>query len=134
MECKEKISRARNAGTVPEIFDDLSINLASLDELNYVKIYNGKILASNYLSDNGKKQPVTQLGMKDIVGVELLVDASSKVIQFFSLTSSIKGGGEKIVNAVFESIPNNWTAVVVMDSSGGFWQLMRQRYPTLIIM
>jgi hypothetical protein len=133
MAYNEKISRASNAGKIPGIFDDLSTKLAAIDELDYVKIYKGRILASNTLSDNGKKQPITEIGKEGIVGVELLVDVSTKVVQFFSLTSSVKGCGQKIVSAVLETTPNDWKVIVVMDWSEGFWQVMSQRYPRLVI-
>lgn len=82
MTYSEKILVANNAKKSPEIFFDLSTRLASITELNYVKIYQGRIMASNVLSENGKKQPVTEIGKDNIVGVELLVDVSIKVVQF----------------------------------------------------
>ena len=130
----EKISTASNARNAHGIFLELSENLAAIDELNYVKIYNGRILASNALSENGKKQPVTEVGKENIIGVELLVDVSTKVVQFFSLTSSLRGCGEKIVCSVLEATPEDWTIVVVMDWSEGFWQVMSERYPRLTIL
>ncbi|MFT5083325.1 MAG: hypothetical protein ACI9Y1_001367 [Lentisphaeria bacterium] len=133
MTYSEKILVASNAKKSPKIFFDLSENLASIGELNYVKIYNGRIMASNVLSENGKKQPVTDIGQENIVGVELLVDVSTKVIQFFSITSSVKGCGKKIVHSVLEATPKDWHVVVVMDWSKGFWQIMSDRYPRLII-
>jgi len=74
--------------------------LAEIDILRHVKIYNGRIKASNFLSENGKKEPVTKIGDENIVGVELLVDIPNKTIQFYSITSSVKGYGEKIVSSV----------------------------------
>jgi hypothetical protein len=133
MTYKGKISTASNARNKHGIFLDLSEHLAAIDELNYVKIYKGRILASNALSDNGKKQPVTEVGKENIIGVELLVDASTKVVQFFSLTSSVRGCGQKIVCSVLEATPEDWTVVVVMDWSGGFWQVMSERYPRLVV-
>jgi hypothetical protein len=111
----------------------LSISLAAIEEFEFVKVYKGRILASNTLSENGKKQPITEVGMEGIVGVELLVDVSTKVVQFYSITSSVKGCGQKIVKAVLEGAPTDWKVIVVMDWSGGFWQVMSQRYPRLII-
>ena len=133
MTYRDKISTASNVRNPHGIFLDLSEILAAIDELNYVKIYKGRILASNALSDNGKKQPVTEIGKENIIGVELLVDVSTKVVQFFSLTSSLRGCGEKIVCSVLEATPEDWTIVVVMDWSEGFWQVMSERYPRLVI-
>ena len=134
MTYSEKILIANNAKKSPKIFFDLSERLASISELNYVKIYNGRIMASNVLSENGIKQPVTEIGKDNIVGVELLVDVSIKVVQFFSITSSVKGCGKKIVHSVLEATPKDWTVVVFMDWSEGFWQVMGERHPRLVIM
>ena len=128
---REKILTASNAKKVHAIFTDLSESLAVIDELNYVKIYKGRIAASNALSENGKKQPITEIGKENIVGVELLVDVTSKIVQFFSLTSSVKGCGQKIVKSVLDATPKDWKVVVVMDWSEGFWQVMVERYPRL---
>ena len=125
---------ASNARKTDRIFTDLSESLAVIDELKYVKIYKGRILASSDLSQNGKNQPITEIGKSGIVGVELLVDVSSKVVQFFSLTSAVTGCGHRIVRAVLDATPTDWKVVVVMDWSQGFWQVMSERYPRLEIL
>jgi hypothetical protein len=133
MKYSEKLLVASNAKKLPGIYFDLSQKLASISGLNYVKIYNGRIMASNVLSDNGKKQPVTEIGKDNIVGVELLVDVSTKVVQFYSITSSVKGCGKKIVHSVVEATPKDWKVVVLMDWSRGFWQAMSKRHPRLVL-
>ena len=130
---KEKISKANNVRKVDPIYNLLSEELANIDILTYVKIYNGRIKASNVLSDNGKKEPITKIGGENIVGVELLIDIPNKIIQFYSITSSVKGYGEKMVTSVVNSVPNEWKIVVVMDWSQGFWQVMTERYPRLMV-
>lgn len=50
MACGGKISKAGNTEMVSGIFNDLSKKLSGIDELNYVKIYKGKILAPNALT------------------------------------------------------------------------------------
>ena len=71
---KDKISKATNVKKVHLVYRQISEDLANIDILRYVKIYNGSIKASNFLSDNSKKEPIIKIGDKDIVGVELLVD------------------------------------------------------------
>jgi hypothetical protein len=71
---KDKISKATNVKKVHPVYQQISEDLANIDILRYIKIYNGSIKASNFLSDNGKKEPIIKMGDKDIVGVELLVD------------------------------------------------------------
>jgi hypothetical protein len=131
---KDKISKATNVKKVHLVYQQISEDLANIDILRYVKIYNGSIKASNFLSDNGKKEPIIKIGNKDIVGVELLVDIPNKTIQFYSITSSVKGYGEKIVSSVVNSVPKDWEVVVVMDWSMGFWQVMVARYPRLSVL
>ena len=58
----------------------------------------------------------------------------NKTIQFYSITSSVKGYGEKIVSSVVNSAPKDWEIVVVMDWSMGFWQVMAERYPRLVVL
>lgn len=130
----EKISKANNVKKVQHIYNKISEALADVDILRYVKIYNGSIKASNFLSENGKKEPVIKIGDEKIVGVELLVDIPNKTIQFYSITSSVKGYGEKIVSSVVNSVPKDWEIVVVMDWSMGFWQVMVARYPRLSVL
>ena len=131
---KDKISKATNVKKVHLVYQQISEDLANIDILRYVKIYNGSIKASNFLSDNGKKEPIIKMGDKDIVGVELLVDIPNKTIQFYSITSSVKGYGEKIVSSVVNSVPKDWKIVVVMDWSMGFWQVMAERYTRLVVL
>lgn len=130
---KDKISKASNVRKIAPIYNQISEELSKIDILQYVKIYNGRIQASNILSTNGKKEPVTTIDNEKVVGVELLVDVPNKIIQFYSINSSIKGYGNKMVSAVVDSVPNDWTIVVLMDWSHGFWQVMAERYPRLIV-
>jgi hypothetical protein len=130
----EKKSKANNVKKVHRVYQQISDDLANIDILRYVKIYNGSIKASNFLSDNGKKEPIIKIGDENIVGVELLVDIPNKIIQFYSITSSVKGYGEKIVSSVVNSVPKDWKIVVVMDWSMGFWQIMAERYPRLEVL
>ena len=81
-----------------------------------------------------KKNPKTKIGEDGVVGVELLINPSDKTIDFYSLTSSQKGYGRKIVEAIVTGTPEDWTLVVVMDWSGGFWQKMLNDYPRIIVL
>jgi len=133
MTFKEKISKASNVRKVDTIYMLVSEELSNIDILQHVKIYNGRIQASNTLSTNGKKEPIVKTGEENIVGVELLIDVPNQIIQFFSITSSPSGYGEKIVSAVVKSVPNDWSIVVLLDWSHGFWQVMAKRYPRLML-
>ena len=129
----EKILKASNVKKAHPIFNQISEALSNIDALSYIKIYNGRIIASNLLSKNGKKEPIVLIGEPNIVGVELLIDVPNKIIQFYSITSSLKGCGEEMVSSIVNAVPEEWEIVTVMDWSGGFWQVMLERYPRLVV-
>jgi hypothetical protein len=129
----KKISKANNVKSVDLIYERISKALAEIDALQYVKIYNGRIKASNFMSTNGKKEPIVNNGGDNIVGVELLIDIQIKTVQFYYIASSLKGYGGKMVTSVINSIPEGWNVVVLMDWSHGFWPVMANKYPNLIL-
>jgi hypothetical protein len=61
------------------------------------------------------------------------MDFSSHSIQFYEITSAVKGYGEKMVQAVMSAIPYNWEASVIMDYSEGFWERMAEKYENIAI-
>jgi len=73
------------------------------------------------------------MNQEGVIGVELLIDPDISTVQFYSLASSEKGYGRKIVDAVVEASPDNWNIVVVMDFSGGFWDRMLEEYPRIVV-
>ncbi|HID69160.1 MAG TPA: hypothetical protein EYP35_01565 [Desulfobacterales bacterium] len=130
-----KIFKATNVRNPHQIYYDLAGSLAHIDILQFIKIYNGRICASNLLSTNKKKkQPITKIGQEGVVGVELLIHPDHKSIDFYSLTSSQKGYGRKIVKSIVDATPEDWTIVVTMDWSGGFWQRMIEEYPQIVVL
>jgi hypothetical protein len=129
----KKISKANNVKNVDLIYEQISKELAEIDALQYVKIYNGRIKASNFMSTNGKKEPIINNGQDNIVGVDLLIDSQIKTVQFYYIASSLKGYGEKMVYSVINSIPEEWDVVVLLDWSHGFWPVMANKYPKLIL-
>ncbi len=63
-----------------------------------------------------------------MVGVHLILDFAPNTIQFFEITSAVKGYGEKMVQSVMTALPGEWEACVVMDWSEGFWERMAEKY------
>ena len=129
----ERIRKAHSVRHIEPIFQRLATSLAQIPELRYIKIFPERLTASNVLSNDGKKNPVVKVGAEGLVGVELLIDRSTKVVQFCALTSAIKGCGRKMVEAVIAATPEDWQLAVVMDWSGGFWRRMAQEYPRLVV-
>jgi hypothetical protein len=129
----KRIFKAANVKRPNQISLDLAESLSHIDTLHFIKIYNGRLCASNQLSTDKKKHPLTTMHQDDIIGVELLIDPRISTVQFYSLASSQKGYGRKIVDAVVRGTPDNWTLVVVMDWSGGFWDRMVEEYPRIVV-
>jgi hypothetical protein len=131
-----KIFTATNVRkNIHPLYMELATNLSKIEILKYIKIYNERIRASNYLSENKKKDPVVEIGGKNLVGVELLIDVPNKIVQFFSITSAVKGYGGEIISAVVSiTADDDWLIVIPMDWSGGFWEKMVAKYPRLIVL
>ena len=126
----KRIFKATNVSkkSIHPIYLQIAESLSHISILSYIKIYNGRLCASNLLSTDKKKHPVTTMNQEGVIGVELLIDPDISTVQFYSLASSEKGYGRKIVDAVVEASPDNWNIVVVMDFSGGFWDRMLDKY------
>lgn len=129
----ERIRKAHSVRRIDPIFQDLAVGLARIPELRYIKIFPERLTASNCLSQDGKKNPVVTVGAEGLVGVELLVDESTEVLQFYALTSAVKGCGRKMVQAVVSATPEDWHVAVVLDWSGGFWRKMMAEHPRLVV-
>jgi hypothetical protein len=127
----ERIRKAQTLRRVEPIYEPLAVALAAIPALRFVKLFPGRLSASNRLSTDGKKNPVVAVAAEGITGVELLVGADIHVVQFYAITSAEKGVGRQIVEAVVGATPADWLLAVPMDWSGGFWQRMARDYPRL---
>jgi hypothetical protein len=129
----DKIMKAGNVRKVHPAYMEIAEALSTVPQLVYVKIYKERVKASNLLCDNGKKEPIVNVGEDSVIGVELLIDEISQVVQFYGITSSEKGCGAEIVSSVVNAVPEDWQLIVVMDWSRGFWGVMKERHPRLVI-
>lgn len=128
-----RVFKASNVRDIHPVYLDLAESLTHVDLLRFIKIYNGSVCASNVLSGNRKKEPVVETGKAGIIGLELLIDTKHQTVQFYSITSSQKGYGRRLVAAVVEGTPDDWALVVPMDWSDGFWESMSAEYPRIIV-
>ena len=129
----ERLRKAHSVRQVAPIFQLLAAGLVEVPELRYIKVFPERIAASNVLSQDGKKNPVVVIGAEGLVAVELLIDTATQVVQFYAITSTVKGCGRKIVAAVVGATPEDWHLAVLFDWSGGFWGRMAQDYPRLVV-
>jgi hypothetical protein len=132
---EKSIFVASNVKSIHPVVDRIVTNFYKNDFINYIRVAKDGIYASNEIKIIGRtKIPISKPGHPSAVGVHLILDFIFNVIQFFEITSAVKGFGEKMVKAVITAIPEDWEAVVVMDWSGGFWDRMVEKYETIVIL
>jgi len=120
---------ANKVKSIHPVVDRIVRNLLEIDIIKYLRVDSDFIQASNEMEIKGRiKIPVTKQDHPTAVGVSLLMLYSINTVQFYEMNSTIKGYGEKMVQAVLKSFPEDWDLIVVMDSSGGFWDRMVEKY------
>jgi hypothetical protein len=107
---------------------DMALNLAKLDFIKYINISNEALAASSENYPNRPKVPITYMNHETAVGIKILYSSSYKYINFYDINSPTKGNGSKMVDAIFNCLPNDWQATVVLDWSDGFWDKMKEKY------
>ena len=127
----ERIRKAHSVRRIEPIYANLAMSLAEVPELRYIKLFPERLTASNALSEDGKKNPVVEVSAEGLAGVELLIDTAAQIVQFYALTSAVKGCGRRMVEAVIAGTPEDWHLVVALDWSGGFWRKMAEEHPRL---
>jgi hypothetical protein len=126
---------AANVKSIHPIADRIIRNLCEIDLINYVRVTKEDIYASNEIKIIGRtKTPISTPGHPSAVGVHLIPDFNLDGIQFFEITSAVKGYGEKMVKAVVTAIPDDWKAAVVMDYSDGFWDKISEKYDKIVML
>ena len=109
-------------------------NLAELDFLHFIRLSPEYLQASNKVTEGRIKNPITKTNHPTAIGVDLILDITYKNIQFYEITSAIKGCGGEMVDAVLKALPEGWNGVVVMDWSNGFWHTMTEKHNNLYIL
>jgi hypothetical protein len=110
---------------------EMSLRLADLEFIKYVRICDETISASSENYPNRPKVPITNMNHETAIGVQILYSLSHKYINFFDINSPIKGNGSKMVDAILKDFPKDWQLTVVMDWSNGFWDKMKEKYNEL---
>ena len=129
-----KIRYIKKIKLIHPVVDNIAVNLAEIDIIKYITISDDYIKASSEVTTGRIKIPITKIDHPTAVGVTLLLELDYNVIQFYEMNSPVKGYGSKMVDAVMRALPEDWSAVVVMDWSGGFWEKMREKYIKLDIL
>src|SRR5665648_250768 len=129
-----KIRVIKKLKSIHPVVENIAVNLAEIDIIKYITISEDYIKASSEITTGRNKIPITKLDHPTAVGVSMILEPNHKVIQFYEMNSPVKGYGSKMVDAVIRALPEDWSAVVVMDWSGGFWEKMREKHRKLDIL
>jgi hypothetical protein len=126
---------ANNVRSIHPVVDQMVRNLLEIDLIRFIRVSKNDVHASNDLMVKGRtKIPISTPEHPIAVGVHILFGVYPNAVHFHEITSAIKGYGERMVQAVLKSLPDDWEAAVAMDYSGGFWKRMVKKYPNLIIL
>lgn len=131
---RSKIRVIKKNKLIHPVVENIAVNLAELDIIQYVTISADFLRASSEITVGRNKIPITNIDHSTAVGVSLLLELDYKVVQFYEMNSPVKGYGSKMVDAVIRALPEDWSAAVVMDWSGGFWDKMREKHSKLDIL
>jgi len=129
-----KIRVIKKLKSLHPVVENIAVNLAEIDIIQYITISDDYIKASSEITTGRIKIPITKVDHLTAVGVSLLLELDYKVVQFYEMNSPVKGYGAKMFDAVIRALPEDWSAVVVMDWSGGFWEKMREKHRKLDIL
>lgn len=132
-ERRAEIAISRQAKPVHPVVNQIVENLAAIDAIRIIKVTPGFLEASSE-AIGARKQPATKLGHPTAVGVSLILDEVREEIQFYTITSAVKGYGSAMVEAVLVALPKQWGVFVLMDWSDGFWKVMRRRHRRIVLL
>jgi hypothetical protein len=132
-EIRSKIRYIRKAHSIHPVVENIAQKLVEIDIIKYITISKDLIRASSETT-TGRKIPITKVDHPTAIGVSLILELDYKVIQFYEMNSPVKGYGSKMVDAVINALPEDWTAAVVMDWSGGFWEKMQEKHSKIVIL
>lgn len=91
-----QVFKAHSVRRVDPVSAGIAEALKGVAPLRYIKLFPGRLAASSVLSSEGHNNPVVTVGAEGIVGVELLIDPETRVVQFYAITSAVKGCGRKM--------------------------------------
>ena len=131
---KEKqIFVSASVKNIHPVMDRIVNRLLEIDRIQYVRVTPSDIQASNDVAIKAKaKIPITKPSHPSAIGVHLIFEPTENTIQFYEINSTVKGYGEKIVQTIMTSIPEDWEVLIIMDFSGGFWDKMIEKYKNII--
>ena len=65
----DRVRKAHSVRKIDAVVEALATSLIRIPDLRYIKIFLGRMAASNVLSEDGKKNPVVTIGAEGMVGL-----------------------------------------------------------------
>jgi hypothetical protein len=93
----DRIATSRLARPVHPVVNQVAENLAGIGALRIVKVTPGFLQASSEAT-GARRQPTTKPGHPTAVGVSLIIDGERGEVQFYEITSAVKGYGSRMVD------------------------------------
>lgn len=131
---KASIKVAVKVKKIHPVVENLVYNLADLQFIDFIRITPEDVQASSELTSGRVKIPITKPDHPTAIGVHLIIHEPFTDIQFYEITSAVKGCGGKIVDAIIRALPDDWRACILMDWSRGFWEKMMERHDRIEIL
>lgn len=88
---KAQITVSKKIKEVHPVVVNIVNNLAEIDLIKFIKISPDFLQASSEITNIHSKIPITKPGHPTAIGISLLIDFVYKNIQFYEITSAIKG-------------------------------------------
>ena len=131
---KAKITFQKDVKEIHPVVKNIVNNLAELEFIHFIRVSPGYLQASSEIPEGYFKIPITKPGHPSAIGIHLIIDFAHEDIQFYEMTSAVKGCGGKMADAVLNALPEDWKGFVLMDWSGGFWDKMKENHNNLYIL
>ena len=119
---------------IDPVVEKITKNLSEIEIIKFIRIKSDFIQASSEVTEGRVKTPITKPDHPTAIGLSLIIDFAYNNVQFYEINSAVKGYGGKMVDAVFKSLPKNWSGTVIIDWSDGFWNKMQKSYKNLEIL
>ena len=119
---------------IDPVVEKITKTLSEIEIIKFIRIKSDFIQASSEVTEGRVKTPITKPDHPTAIGLSLIIDFAYNNVQFYEINSAVKGYGKKMVDAVFKSLPKNWSGTVIIDWSDGFWNKMQKSYKNLEIL
>lgn len=129
-----EINISRKITKLHPVAEAIAKNLAEVHPIRVVRVLPDLLEASSETMSGRASIPICEPGHPSAIGISIILSLTRREVQFYAITSAVKGYGGKMAEAVLRALPPGWRAVVSMDWSDGFWEHMSRKHTNLEIL